>query len=169
MAEAGILGEDDRVELIEGEVMRMTPIGRRHAACVKRVAELMFDTFRREANVGVQDPVVLDEHSEPQPDITLLHRRPDYYAACEPTPADVFLLIEVADSSAEADRRLKVPLYARSGVPEVWMVDLVQETITIYLDPSPGGYRTARVVRRGEHISPSAFPERPLDASDILG
>ncbi|MBI2864712.1 MAG: Uma2 family endonuclease [Chloroflexi bacterium] len=169
MAEAGILGEDDRVELIEGEVMQMTPIGRRHASCLARLSELFYGAMRGAAIVWPQNPVDLGEYSEPEPDLAILRRQPDFYLSGHPTPADVYLLIEICDSSVEPDRRVKVPLYARGGIAEVWLIDLEQETITVYHDPSSGGYRTARVARRGEQIAPSAFPDRPLPVSDILG
>ncbi len=169
MAEAGILGEDDRVELIEGEITEMTPIGRRHAATVKRLIKLFVSAFGNNAVVGAQDPVVLDEHSEPQPDIELLHPKADFYASGHPMPEDVFLLVEVAYSSADPDRRVKVPLYARNGIAEAWLVDLEQETITVYRDPSPDGYRTVRVFRCGEQIAPAAFPDRSLAVADIMG
>ncbi|MBI4320141.1 MAG: Uma2 family endonuclease [Chloroflexi bacterium] len=169
MAEAGILGEDDRVELIEGEITEMTPIGRLHAATVRRLNKLFISTFGSDAVIGVQDPVILDEYSEPQPDIELLRPKADFYASGHPTPADVFLLVEVAYSSADPDRRVKAPLYARKGIAEFWLVDLEQETITVYRDPSADGYRTARVFRSGERIFSAAFPDRSLAAEDILG
>ena len=169
MAQAGILGEDDRVELIDGEVTEMTPIGRRHAATVKRLTRIFVVTFGDDAIVGVQDPVVLSEYTEPQPDLALLRPRPDYYASGHPTPEDIFLLVEVAETSADLDRRVKVPRYARSGIPEVWLVDLEQETVTIYHDPTSEGYRAARVVRRGDQLAPAAFPDRPMAVADILG
>lgn len=168
MAQAGILDEDDRLELIDGEIVEMTPIGARHAECVDRLTDLFFHTLGNAARVRVQNPVRLDEHSEPQPDIALVHRKPGLYASGHPTPEDIFLLVEVAETSSEPDRRVKVPLYARSGIPEVWLVDLEQETITAYLDPSSDGYRTAQVFRRGESLAPSAFPDRPISINDIL-
>lgn len=168
MAQAGILGEDDRLELIDGEIVEMTPIGARHASCVKRLADFFFRNFRDLAVVSVQDPIRLSERSELQPDLALLHQKPDFYASRLPMPADVFLLVEVASSSVDPDRKVKVPLYARSGILEVWLVDLEQQTITAYLDPTPDGYRTAQVFRRGESLTPSAFPDRPIAVSDIL-
>ncbi len=168
MAVAGILGEDDRVELIEGEITEMTPIGRLHAATVNRLNKLFVNTFGDDAVVGVQNPIVLDEHSEPQPDIALLRPRADFYASGLPTPEDVVLLVEVTYSSADPDRRVKVPLYAGKGIAEVWLVDLEQETMTVYRDPVAGGYRTARVFRRGEGVAPAAFPHRSLAVADIL-
>ena len=169
MAQAGILGEDDRVELIDGEVTEMTPIGRRHAACVDRMSKLFERTFGDDAQVRVQNPVVLGEYTEPQPDLALLRPRADFYASGHPTQDDIFLLVEVAETSAEPDRRVKVPLYARSGVQEFWLVDLDGDTVTVYQDPTPSGYGTVRVVRRGEELAPVAFLNRPLAAAAILG
>ncbi|MBI2954880.1 MAG: Uma2 family endonuclease, partial [Chloroflexi bacterium] len=160
---------DDRVELIDGEVTEMTPIGRRHAGCVNRVNKLFAKTFGDDALVSVQNPVDLSEHNEPQPDLALLRPRPDFYAERHPIPEDIFLLVEVAESSADLDRQVKVPLYARSGIPEVWLVDLEQETITAYSGPTPGGYTTAQVLRRGERLAPAAFPDRAIAIADILG
>lgn len=119
MAEAGILREDDRVELLEGEIVEMTPIGSRHAACVDRLNQLGVRGVGPRAIVRVQSPVRLGERSEPQPDLTLLRARPDFYAHAHPGPADVLLIIEVAEASADADRTVKMPLYARAAIPEV--------------------------------------------------
>jgi len=169
MAEAGILGEDDRVELIEGEIVEMTPIGRRHASCVFRLNARFSDKFRDVGLIGVQSPVRLSDDTEPQPDLMLLRQRPDYYASAEPTPDDVFLLVEVADASLEYDRRVKIPLYAQHGVREVWLVSLETETVTVYQGPTPSGYRTIRTLRRGEQLAPAAFPDRELAVADVLG
>ena len=169
MGRAGILGEDDRVELLDGEIVEMTPIGRRHASCVARLTQQFAAlALKRTAVIWVQNPVRLGKHSEPQPDFVLLRPRPDLYASTDPTPADVLLLVEVADTSIESDRRVKVPLYARGGIPEVWLVDLNQDTVTAYRDPRRGGYRTAHVVRRGDELAPSAFPDRAIPIVDLL-
>jgi len=169
MAEAGIFSEDDRVELIEGEVVEMTPIGSRHAACVKRLNRLLSQGVGAEALIGVQDPIRLSPYSEPQPDLTLLRPRPDFYAQAHPRPEDVLLVVEVAETSADSDRNVKVPLYARAGVPEVWLVDLSEECIETYRQPSPEGYQEVRRLRYGEQLSPQAFPEVELAVDDILG
>jgi Uma2 family endonuclease len=169
MAEAGILGEDDRVELIDGEIIEMTPIGRRHAACVDRLNRLFARGIGEAAQIRVQNPVQLDEYSEPQPDLTLLRPRPDFYASGHPTPADVLLLIEVGDTSAEVDRQVKVPLYAGSGIQELWLIDLEQETVTAYRDLADDRYRLVQPARRGDRIAPAAFPDRDLTVADILG
>jgi Uma2 family endonuclease len=169
MAEAGILTEDDRIELIDGEIIEMSPIGRRHRAEVIRLTELFVRAFGDVAHVSVQNPVELSEDMEPQPDLTLLRRQPDYYASTELSPQDVFLLVEVADTSVAFHRRVKMPLYARSGIPEYWLIDLNRETVTVYRDPGPAGYRTRRVVQRGERLGPAAFPDRELPVEALLG
>lgn len=168
MGRAGILGEDDRVELINGEIIEMTPIGHRHAVCVKRLTREFYRIFDDVAVISVQDPVHLGEYSEPQPDLALVNPPADSYLLRHPGPEDILLIVEVADTTAESDRRVKVPLYARTGVREVWLVDLEQETVTIYLDPTLSGYRTARVAPREESLAPSAFPDRLLAVTDIL-
>lgn len=165
MAEAGILPEDDRVELIEGEIFRMAPIGSRHAGCVNRL-----NHFLRGSGgiLSPQNPVLFGSLSEPQPDIALLRSRDDFYASSLPTPEDVLLLVEVADSSIGFDRRVKVPLYARNGVPEVWIVDLTKGRMEVHREPSATGYRDVRLLQRSDRLSPLAFPDLELNVSDIL-
>ncbi len=169
LAEAGVLGEDDRVELIEGEILEMSPIGRRQWACVDRLSHLFVRAVGNEAIVHVQNPVPLNERSEPEPDLTLLRFRADFYASADPTPADVLLVVEVADSSVEYDRQVKAPLYARTGIPELWLLDLGRDHLVVYREPSGSGYGTTRVLRRGETISPVAFPDLVIPVVDLLG
>lgn len=169
MAEAGILGEDDRVELIEGEIIEMSPIGGPHAACVDRLTRLLVIGLGDAAIVRVQNPVHLDQRSEPQPDVSLLRPRADFYASGHPSPEDILLVIEVAESSLEYDRRVKVPLYARQGIPEAWLANLNERHLVAHLDPTPDGYRTMRVFRPGEMVSPSAFPHLEIPVDEILG
>lgn len=169
MAQAGIFSEDDRVELLKGEIVTMAPIGSRHQACVDRLTGVLSLQVARRAIVRVQGPVRLDEHSEPQPDVALLKNQVDYYAQRHPRPEDVLLVIEVAETSAEADRDIKVPLYARAGIPEAWLVDLSGECIEIFQEPSPQGYQEVRRVRRGHRLAPRAFPDLDLAAHDLLG
>ncbi len=168
MLESGILAEDDRVELINGEIVEMAPIGSRHAACVRRLNNLFSRQVGDRAVVGVQDPVRLDEYSEPQPDLTLLRPRPDYYAGGHPGPEDVLLVVEVAETSAEYDRQIKVPLYARAGIREVWLVDLAASAVEVYREPTPEGYRQVRRFGRGETLSPAALPEITVAVDDLL-
>jgi Uma2 family endonuclease len=169
MAEAGILHEDDRIELIEGEIVEMSPIGSRHAACVKRLIGLFSRQVGPEsATLGVQDPIHLGEYSEPQPDIALIHPRPDFYASAHPGPADILLLIEVADTSVEYDRGIKIPLYSRAGIREYWIVDLAGESVEVYRDPSPDRYRLIRLLKHGDRIAPEAFPDVEIAIDDVL-
>ncbi len=169
MAESGILTEDDRVELIEGEIIEMPPISSAHAGCVDRLAMRLMEGLGRRAIVRVQSPIRLGERSEPQPDVALLRPRADFYAAAHPGPADVLLVIEVAEHSGAYDRERKLPLYARSGIPEAWGVDLGQGEVVVGRDPSPEGYRTVRILHRGEALSPLAFPDLTLSVDEILG
>ena len=169
MAEAGILREDDRVELVEGEIVQMTPIGSRHAACVMRLVQLLSRQLGQGVLVNVQNPIRLGEYSEPQPDVTLLRFRPDFYAQSHPGPTDVLLAVEVAETSAVYDRDVKLPLYARAGIPEVWLVDLSAEGMEVHRDPTAQGYRQVRRVGRGERVTPGVFPELDLAVDDILG
>jgi Uma2 family endonuclease len=152
MGEAGILGEGDRVELIEGEIVMMPPIGSRHAACVAYLNHFLVAAAGSEAIVRVQSPIVLDDHSEPEPDFCIAKPRADFYAAAHPAPADVLLLIEVADSSIGFDRGVKVPLYGRAGVPALWIVDLGSQRVFAYSEPSPDGFAQRRTFRAGESL-----------------
>ena len=168
MASAGVLGEDDRVELLEGAVVEMAPIGSRHAAAVGRLDDFLGTAVRGRASVRVQQPIELDDASEPEPDLVLARLRADYYAASHPLPADVLLLIEVGDSSAGIDRGYKLLLYARASVGEVWLVDLKEDTIAVHRDPAGGEYRTVLEARRGGTVSPLAFPDVVLAVDDLI-
>lgn len=168
MALAGILGEDDRVELIEGEIVTMTPIGVRHAACVRRLNRLLSARIGDRAIVDVQNPICLSEHSEPQPDVALLRPRPDDYAHAHPRPEDVLLVVEVAETSAESDRAVKLPLYAGAGIAEVWIVDLTAETVEVHRGPSPQGYEAVQRVGPKQTVSPRTLPDLTLATDDLL-
>ncbi len=152
MAEAGILGEDDRVELIDGEIVAMSPIGSRHAAVVSRAAETLARAAGGRAIVRPQCPILVDDWSEPQPDLALARPRHDYYGAEHPGPADVLLVVEVADTSLEYDRDTKAPRYAQAGIPELWIFDLHRWQVLAYQEPSRDGYRLTRVYRPGETL-----------------
>lgn len=171
MARAGILKPDVRVELIDGDIIEMNPIGRPHWTCVDRLTDIFSaPNVRAAAIVRVQNPVPLGDHGEPEPDLTLLRRRADFYASgAEETPDDILLVIEVADGSERYDRRTKAPLYARFGIRELWIVDLNRNRITRHLDPTPDGYKTTRIYGRGESLSPLTFPDLSIPVSDILG
>jgi Uma2 family endonuclease len=169
MADAGILSEDDRVELIEGEIVRMSPIGARHAACVDRLTALFTRRIGKRAIVRVQNPIVLGKHLELQPDVAILKPRADFYAQKHPRAADVLLLVEVVDTSGEHDRATKLPLYARASIPEVWVVDVLGGTIELYRQPTLRSYRLRQAVRRGQRVSSSVFPRTIFRVNDILG
>ena len=168
MGEAGILNEDDRVELIDGAIVDMTPIGWGHLATVDRLNDLFVRGLGDQVIVRVQGSIQLHELSEPQPDLVLLRRRTDFYATRAAGPADTLLVIEVADSSLRYDREVKVPLYARAGVLEVWLVDLQDKSITAYREPGAEGYRQVVVARGSDPLSPEAFAEFVLSAEQIL-
>jgi Uma2 family endonuclease len=169
MVEAGILTEDDRVELIDGEIIQMAPIGPRHAACVDRLAEFLRDKIKKLAIVSVQNPIQLSEYSEPQPDIALLKRRADFYAQGHPSPEDVLIAMEVADTTVESDRGVKIPSYARAGIREAWLVDLASGRIETYTRPTSGIYQEIRFVLRGQRVVSATIPQLKLKADDILG
>ena len=169
MGETGILSEDDRVELIEGEIFEMSPIGRRHAACVDRLTELFSEKLQRKAIIRVQSPIVLNDYSEPQPDVALLKRRADFYEQSLPLPDDVLLIVEVADTTLESDRQIKVPLYARSGIAEVWVVNLADEQVEVYTQPANGVYQSQQQFKRGETITVSGSLNLALSVEEILG
>jgi Uma2 family endonuclease len=169
MAAAGVLSEDDRVELIEGEIVEMNPIGSRHAACVARLTEFFARSLGDQAIVWVQNPVQLSDFSEPLPDVTLLKRRDDFYAHANPQPGDVLLVIEVVDSSVEFDRDIKVPLYADAGISEVWLVNLPKETVEVYTQPVGDKYQEIRVVKRGGSLAAKAIPSLIIGAGVFFG
>lgn len=169
MVEAGILKENDRVELIRGEIVEMTPINRRHSAHVKRLNQLFVLRLAGFVTVGVQDPVELDDTSEPQPDISLLRIKADFYESGHPQPQDILLLVEVADTTVESDREIKIPLYAENGIIEVWLVDINEQCIEVYREPSPNGYQNIQRFMRGENLSILAFPEIIISVNEVLG
>lgn len=169
MGEAGILSADDRVELIDGEIVEMSPIGKRHAACVARLTHFLTLRLQGRAVVWAQNPLRLDGRSEPQPDVTVLKPRDDFYAQSLPTPADVLLLIEVSDTTLDYDRQVKLPLYARAGVAEVWVVNLADERVETYADPSGGAYQSASTAARGEEVAARAGAGLRLSVEEVLG
>lgn len=167
MAEAGILHEDDRVELIEGEIVEMAAIGTRHFTCVNGLTRILVRTVGDEAIVSVQNPVRLSERSEPQPDLAVIRTR-DYRQSL-PMPEDVLLLIEVSDTTLTYDKNVKLPLYARAGIPEVWIVDLGSQTIERHIEPSGEIYRRTEKTRRGEKMESVALPSMAISVDAVLG
>ena len=169
MGDAGIFTEDDRVELIDGEIIRMSPIGSRHAACVRRLDALLNRLVSQVAQVSAQNPIRVSDFSEPQPDIALLRPLADFYAQGHPTPADVLLVVEVAETSVEYDREIKGPLYARAGIAEMWLVNLREEFVEIYTNPAGGSYQSVRRATRGESFASQSLPDMTLSVDEILG
>ncbi|MBI4664267.1 MAG: Uma2 family endonuclease [Verrucomicrobia bacterium] len=167
IAKAGILGEDDRVELIAGEIITQTPIGTAHAGLVNRLNQILIHLARGRGVVSVQNPIALDLFSEPQPDLALLRPKPDFYASSHPEPGDVLLLVEVADTSLAFDREEKIPLYAAAGIPEVWLVDLVGKSISVFRRPAQGTYTEVTRHRSGATISVPGLPDASLAVNDL--
>lgn len=169
MMEIGILPEESGWELINGEIIHRMTIGSKHASVVRRLEKYLERNFGDRAIVSVQDPIHIDKHNEPEPDIALLRPRDDFYADNHPTPEDVLLLIEVADSTVEYDREIKKSLYAEAGIVEFWLVNLKQNTIETFTNPSNGIYYQMRIFGRGQTIQSRSLPDLALAASGILG
>ena len=170
MAEAGILDEDERVELIAGEIVEMTPIGPVHGSVVARTVSLLVSRLRDRAIVWPQNSIVLrTQASQLQPDIALLRPRTDYYRSANPEPRDILLAIEVMDSSMDRDRRVKLPIYARAGLGEVWLVDVTAETVEVCRQPTAADYGDRRLAHRIDTIGAEAFPDLALPVAAILG
>ncbi|MBV9173318.1 MAG: Uma2 family endonuclease [Chloroflexi bacterium] len=169
MVEAGLFTDDDRVELINGELVAMSPTGSRHSGCVTALTTLFAPLLvQRAALLSVQGPLRLNERNELYPDLLLLRPRDDDYRLALPGPGDVFLLIEVSETTLRLDREVKVPLYAEAGVPEVWVVDLTGGRLLVHRDPVQGEY-SVHPVRRGQSIAPAAFSDLQLSIDGILG
>ncbi len=169
MAEAGILKEDDRVELIAGEIVKMSPIGLRHAACVNRIAELFFRHFIGRAIIQVQNPIQLNNENEAQPDLALLERRDDFYQEKHPQPEDIFLLVEVADSTIKYDREIKIPLYAENGISEAWLIDINRQLVEVYRQAEGNIYQNVQQFFREDILTIEAFDDINLTVDEILG
>lgn len=169
MIETGILTESDRVELIRGEIVEMAAVGRRHAACVNRLVRVLTQKLGDRVILSPQNPIELSDRSEPEPDIALLKPRTDFYESGHPKPSDIFLLIEVSDTTLAADREVKIPLYAEAQIPEVWLVNLNEQCVEVYRQPEENEYRDVQIFRRGESLSILAFGDREIQVDDLLG
>lgn len=167
MYEAGIFSESDRLELIYGELVTMSPINRRHAACVNRLTYLIGQIMGKRVIVAVQNPIHLSDESEPQPDVAVLKWQDDFYSSGHPTPSDIHWLIEVSDTTIAVDRRVKVPLYAESGIVETWLVNLNEDCLEVYRVNK--GVNEELILRRGDRIASLAFPDVIFEVTDILG
>jgi Uma2 family endonuclease len=168
LAETGVLTEDDRVELLEGTIAAMSPIGPYHSGVVNFLTDFFTRKLAGRAVVCVQNPLRIDEHSEPQPDLMLLKPRDDFYRRAHPTPADVRLLVEVADASLELDRDYKAGLYARAGVPEYWLVDLVRRVIVVHGQPAGDRYALVAAHAPDTRVVPSAYSDVRLSVGECF-
>lgn len=169
LGETNIIHEDERVELIEGEIVTMTPIGDYHAGTVDYLTYVFAKKLGDRAIVRVQNPVHLDRYSEPQPDIVLLKPKDSFYRDGHPQPDDIYLIIEVTAGSADYDRDVKVSLYAKNGVREFWIVDLEKRIVETYREPSNGEYRNRKTYNPGDSLASESFPELRMSVSEILG
>jgi Uma2 family endonuclease len=159
MYEAGVFSDDDRLELINGEIKTMSPIGKKHVACIIRLVKLFEKKLGDRFMVSPQNSIRLNNHAEPQPDIAILKWRDDFYTEALPTSDDILLIIEVADSTIAYDREVKAPLYAANGIPEMWLFDVNKKAIEGYSQPSANGYKLIRRYDEGDTLSMLAFPD----------
>jgi Uma2 family endonuclease len=167
MIDAGIFNEDDRVELIDGELRAMPPINPDHAGKNNRLNRLLTLRAGADALVAVQNPLTLSPRSEPEPDLMLLRARGDFYEGANPTPADTLLVIEISDTSLRYDREVKVPLYAAHGVPEVWLIDLRHRRLELFRDPGPDGYRQILRPDPSQVVAPLLLPHLELRVQEF--
>ena len=168
MAETGVLSPDARVELLDGEITDMSPIGPFHGGVTNYLLQIFAATARGRWLVSVQNPVRLDDYSEPQPDLLLLKPAADFYRSRHPQPAEVYLLVEVSDSTLARDLSEKLPAYGRAGIPEVWIVNLHDETLEVYREPHFTGYARRTVLRAGDQAQPLSFPDAAVDVAELL-
>lgn len=169
MADAGILTADDRVELIDGEIIEMSPTGNRHSACVHRANTFFTEAFGRTAIVSNQSPLRLSKYTEPVPDVMVLKPVPDFYASRECRPEDVLFLVEISDTTLRYDRNIKLPRYAAASVAEVWIEDLKNDLLLVHRDPAENAFKTSLVLHRSDSISPFVFPKVTFKVDDLLG
>lgn len=168
MGEVGILPPDSRVELVDGEIIDMPPIGSPHAGTVIYLGNKLQEAVGDKAIVSIQNPVFLDLHSEPQPDIALLRPRADFYRSAHPTPADVLLIIEVADTSLAYDTQIKLPLYALHGIPEVGLADLPNRRFLVHRTPTATGFRDVQTLTDLTAVTPLLLPGVSIDLSEVF-
>ena len=169
MGENGVFPPDARVELIEGEIIEMSPIGSRHAACVNLLSRILNQHVGEDAIVSTQNPIRLNDLSEPQPDVAILKFRKDYYGEGHPGPADILLVIEVSDTTGHFDRHVKMPLYARAGIPEALLFNLPDDRLEHFSRPEMGEYQVSQILSRGDRFESTNVPGLTLDVEMILG
>ena len=169
MGETGVFAPEARLELIEGEIIEMSPIGSRHAACVNLISDVFNDQLRGKAIVRTQNPIVLDDFSEPEPDVSVLKFREDYYRDAHPRPQDVLLVSEVAETTVPFDRQIKLPLYARVAIPEYLIFNLADEVVEYYSQPEMGSYQNTSLLKRGDQFESAVVTGLSFDLETILG
>jgi Uma2 family endonuclease len=167
--ELGVFKPEERIELWEGEFVEMSPIGKRHAGCIDAVAEMLKDFLNKQVIVRTQNPIVLNDFSEPQPDVCLLKRRADFYRSVNATAADVLLAMEVSDTTIKYDREIKFPRYAENGIAEAWLIDLENDRVEIHTQPTVNGYKLVKILHRGDIAESTIFEEIKIAVNDILG
>lgn len=168
MGEAGVFDPEARLELIDGEIIEMAPIGSPHAGLVNRLTAIFVQRAAGRGVVSVQNPVIISDRSVPQPDLALLKPRADYYSASHPTVSDVLLVVEVADSTLTFDLGTKVPLYARCGIAEAWVADVNERVIHVFRGPGAAGYRTTFTAPSGHSVSCVALPEILIEVRELF-
>jgi len=168
MAETGVLRPDARVELLDGKIIDMSPIGPFHGGVTDYLNEFFVAASKGRWRTRVQNSLRLDDHSEPQPDLVLAKAASDFYRKRHPGPEEVYLLIEISDSTLEADQTEKLPAYGRAGVPEVWIVNLNELTVEVYREPNFTGYASKTILRAGDLATPLAFADTSVDVAELL-
>lgn len=169
MIRIGVLKEDERIELINGEIIKMSPIELPHMVCVTKLNHLFFRLVDTKAHIWVQNAIRLPNNARPQPDVMLLKWRDDFYGGKHPTVGDVFLIVEVADSSLNYDRKVKGPRYASAGIQEYWIVNISKSKVEVYSSPTKSGYETVRTVGKGETLPLPGGLEGNISLDDIFG
>lgn len=168
MAETGVLKPDARVELLDGKIIDKPPIGPFHGSISKHLNQIFSAAAQGRWLVALQDPVRLDDHSEPQPDLMLLKPAADFFRKRHPQPEDVFLLVEVSDTTLTTDRGDKIPAYGHAGIGEVWIINLADLTIEVYREPHFTGYGSKTFLHAGEKVSPQTFPDAVVEVAELL-
>ena len=169
MMEIGILPEESGWELIDGEIIHRMTIGSRHAGTIKRLGEMFRDLTRDKALISIQDPIHIDDYNEPEPDLALLKRRDDFYSQSHPRPSDILLIVEISDSTLSYDREIKKTIYAEAEIGEFWLINLKQDTIETYSNPSNGIYYQMRIFERGESVETKHITGVSLEVNKIFG
>ncbi len=166
LVDAGILEEDSPVELLNGQILLMSPSKDLHASCIDRLDELFRDLLGKSVIVRVQSPIVIDEYSEPEPDLSILRRKENFYADGHPGPKDIHLVVEVSDTTLAKDQNIKKPVYAAAGIAEYWIINLPEQQLEQYLNPFGNDYQLAHIYKAGQTLESALLGSVPVD--DVL-